>query len=82
MLDTPDILNLYNFDLNVKSWIVSRIQSINHPVVTNILNNLDKGKSNISGKMLLEFLSTLDQRRNLNAKNTFPELVEFLDNNK
>jgi hypothetical protein len=82
MLESPDVLNLYNFNSNVKSWIVSRIQHINHPVITNILNNLNQTTSNMNGKMLLNFLAPLDQRRNLNVKNTFSELVEFLDHNK
>jgi hypothetical protein len=37
MLDRPAVLNLYNFDVNVKSWILSRIHHIDHPVIKNIV---------------------------------------------
>jgi len=80
MLEHPAILNLYNFEHDVKLWIAERIQHVDHQEIANISDNLNCGASNISGKMLLDFLAPLDQRRNLNVRDTFPELVECLDN--
>ena len=80
MLESPAVLNLYKVEPYIKTWIAERIENVNYPVVKNILKNLQQGSSDISGKMLLDFLEPLDQRRNLNVRNTFPELAKCLDN--
>jgi organic radical activating enzyme len=81
MLDRPAVLNLYNFDTNVKSWISSRIQHIDHPVIKNIVENLNQRISTVNSQSLLNFLAPLDQRRNLNMSDAFPELIKFLHDN-
>jgi organic radical activating enzyme len=81
MLDRPAVLNLYNFDVNIKSWIASRIQHIDHPVIKNIVENLNQQVSTGNGRSLLNFLEPLDQRRNLDMSDTFPELIKFLRDN-
>lgn len=79
MLQTPAPLNPFNFDKQVKAWIRERIQNINHPVIKNLLDNLNTSGTTVSGKMLLDFLTPLDQRRELDVRKTFPELMQCLD---
>lgn len=79
MLQTPAPLNPFNFDKQVKAWIRERIQNINHPVIKNLLDNLNTSSTTVSGKMLLDFLTPLDQRRELDVRKTFPELMQCLD---
>lgn len=79
MLDRPAPLNLFNFNDQIKTWIKEQTQHIDHPVIKNILANLNTRSATVSGKMLLDFLAPLDQRRDLDVRKTFPELAQCLD---
>jgi hypothetical protein len=78
LLESPAVLNIYLIDSAVKSWIVDRVKNIDHPVIKNILTALHQQPSSVHSSVLLEFLTTLDARRGLDVKQTFPELAECL----
>jgi hypothetical protein len=79
LLEGPATLNLFKIDSKARSWIKERIQGIDNPVIKNILDNIDLQPSTVTGKMLLDFLTPLDHRRNLNVRQTFPELAQCLE---
>jgi len=79
MLEYPAMLNIFNFDEQVKSWISKQIQHIDHPVIKNLLGSLNTRNATVNKKMLLDFLAPLDQRRDLDVRKTFPELVQCLE---
>jgi MoaA/NifB/PqqE/SkfB family radical SAM enzyme len=79
MLESPAPLNVFNFDEQVKSWISKQIQHIDHPVIKNLLASLNTKNATVNKKMLLDFLAPLDQRRDLDVRKTFPELVQCLE---
>lgn len=78
MLENPEILNLFSTVPDIKSWILSRIDHVSHPVIASIKENLNQGSNNITGTQILNFLAPLDQRRELNVEETFSELVKCL----
>jgi sulfatase maturation enzyme AslB (radical SAM superfamily) len=78
MLEYPEVLNMFTVTADIKSWILERIQNVDHPVIATICKNLQQGTNAITGPDILNFLTPLDQRRNLNAENTFPELIACL----
>ena len=78
MLENPEILNLFSTVPDIKSWILSRIDHVSHPVIAIIKENLNQGSNNITGTQILNFLAPLDQRRELNVEETFSELVKCL----
>jgi len=78
MLESPDVLNMFSVAPEVKSWILSRIQAVDHPVIETMSKNLQHGNNSVTGTDILNFLAPLDQRRNLNVEETFPELVACL----
>jgi hypothetical protein len=78
MLEYPETLNIFAVTADIKSWILSRTQDVDHPVIVSISQNLQQGPNKITGSDVLNFLAPLDHRRNLSAEKTFPELIECL----
>lgn len=82
LLEFPDYYNIFNASGRVKQWIKSRINTINHPVIKNIHDQLDLHVDTIDQDYLLTVIDAVDQRRNLSVAKTFPELFEVLINDK
>ena len=78
MLEYPNILNMFSVTADIKHWILDRIQGIDHPVIINMSKNLQQGSNTVTGSDILNFLAPLDQRRDLDAEKTFPELIACL----
>jgi len=76
MLEYPEVLNMFAVTDDIKQWILSRIKSVDHPVIASMSKNLQLGS--VTGSDIMNFLLPLDQRRNLSAEKTFPELIECL----
>jgi len=76
MLEYPEVLNMFAVTNDIKQWILSRIKSVDHPVIASMSKNLQSGS--VTGSDIMNFLLPLDQRRNLSAEKTFPELIECL----
>jgi sulfatase maturation enzyme AslB (radical SAM superfamily) len=78
ILEHPEVLNMFAVSANIKHWILGRIQDVDHPVIANMSKNLQQGANTVTESDILNFLAPLDQRRNLNAETTFPELIACL----
>ena len=78
MLENPQVFNMFSVTDNIKSWILDQIKDINHPVILNIAKNIYQGPNEITGQQIINYLAPLDQRRNLSAEETFPELIACL----
>lgn len=82
LLEFPKHYNFFESSTGVKQWIRSQIQNIDHTVIKNIYNNILLHQSTTDNKTLLETISTLDHRRDLNIAKTFPELYNSIVNDK
>lgn len=78
MLEYPQVLNVFSASPKIKDWIISRIGNVDHPVIQNMLQSLDQGSNNVTGQDILNYLTPLDQRRDLSVSGTFPDLFECL----
>lgn len=78
LLEKPTMLSVFHADESIKKWIMQRIANVNHPVIRSISNNLFSVQGTVSGQEILQFLTTLDQRRNTSVEKTFPELTQCL----
>jgi len=82
LLEFPDYYNIFNATPRVKEWIKSKLATVNHPVIKNIYSQLDQQPGTTDNQQLVDLIATLDQRRNLDATKTFPELFEVLTSDR
>jgi molybdenum cofactor biosynthesis enzyme MoaA len=79
LVNDPKVLNLFAAVPEIKSWITEQIKTVEHPVISGIVKNLDQGTNCVTAQEILNFLNPLDQRRNTNAEEVFPELINYLE---
>lgn len=78
MLIQPNVLNVFNACKELKDWFADTLKDVDHPVIKNLLTNLNNTSSTVTAQQLVDFLITLDQRRNLDVRRTFPEFAQCL----
>lgn len=80
MLEHPAEFNLFNFDENVTKWIITQIDNIDIERIQDIKQKLiNKEYLESYEKEFLTRCQILDSRRDLNVANTFPELINAIN---